>query len=71
MVRCSRPDARMAPSTVPTTAQQTPTKAIRTINHLIDAACVRASPQQDFGSSERCDARPEPPRHLQHKHNAH
>ena len=33
-VRCSLPEAFMAPSTVPTMAQQIPTKAIITINHL-------------------------------------
>ena len=35
-VRCSRPLAFMAPRTVPTTAQQTPTKAIITMNQRID-----------------------------------
>jgi len=33
-VRCSLPEAFMAPSTVPTMAQQIPTKAIITMNHL-------------------------------------
>jgi hypothetical protein len=33
-VRCSLPEAFMAPRTVPTMAQQIPTKAIITMNHL-------------------------------------
>ena len=35
-VRCSLPDAFMAPKTVPTIEQQMPTKAIMTMNHRID-----------------------------------
>ena len=35
-VRCSRPDAFMAPKTVPTIEQQIPTKAIMTMNHRMD-----------------------------------
>ena len=35
-VRCSLPDAFIAPRTVPTTEQQIPTKAIMTINQRIE-----------------------------------
>ena len=35
-VRCSLPDAFIAPKTVPTTEQQIPTKAIMTINQRIE-----------------------------------
>lgn len=50
-VRCSRPDAFMAPKTVPTMEQQMPTKAIMTMNHRIETVCVTVTPQQDLGSS--------------------
>lgn len=50
-VRCSLPEAFMAPRTVPTTAQQTPTKAMSTMNHRTLSACVImfARPQHDLG----------------------
>ena len=35
-VKCSLPDAFMAPKTVPTTEQQIPTNAIITMNHRIE-----------------------------------
>ena len=35
-VKCSRPDAFIAPKTVPTTEQQIPTKAIITMNQRIE-----------------------------------
>jgi hypothetical protein len=41
----------MAPSTVPTTAQQMPTTAITTMNQRMETACVTTTPQQDLGSS--------------------
>jgi hypothetical protein len=41
----------MAPSTVPTTAQQTPTTAMMTMNQRMDIACVTTTPQHDLGSS--------------------
>jgi hypothetical protein len=52
-VRCSLPEAFMAPSTVPTMAQQIPTKAIITMNHLKQVNYSRklggADPEQ-YGS---------------------
>ena len=50
-VRCSRPEAFMAPRTVPTTAQQIPTKAIMTMNHLMETVWDTETPQQDLASS--------------------
>ena len=50
-VRCSRPDAFMAPKTVPMMEQQMPTKAIMTMNHRIETVCVTVTTQQDLGSS--------------------
>lgn len=47
-VRCSRPEDLMAPRTVPTTAQQMPTKAIMTMNQRIDTVCVTITPQHDL-----------------------
>ena len=41
----------MAPRTVPTTAQQIPTKAIITMNQRIDTVCVTVTPQHDFPPS--------------------
>ena len=50
-VRCSRPDDLIAPRTVPTTAQQMPTKAIMTMNQRIDTVCVTVTPQHDLPPS--------------------
>ena len=47
-VKCSLPEAFMAPRTVPTTEQQMPTKAIMTMNHRIDTVCVTVTPQHDL-----------------------
>ena len=47
-VRCSLPDDLMAPRTVPTTAQQMPTRAIMTMNQRIDTVCVTVTPQHDL-----------------------
>ncbi len=38
----------MAPRTVPTTAQQMPTKAIMTMNQRIETVCVTITPQHDL-----------------------
>ena len=51
-VRCSLPEAFMAPRTVPTIEQQMPTKAIMTMNHRIDTVWVTMTPQHDFWGSE-------------------
>lgn len=50
-VRCSLPVAFKAPNTVPTMAQQSPTKAIITMNHRMLTVWVTITPQQCFGSS--------------------
>lgn len=47
-MRCSRPEDLMAPSTVPTTAQQMPTNAIMMMNQRIDTVCVTITPQHDL-----------------------
>ena len=50
-VRCSRPEAFMAPRTVPTTAQQIPTNAIITMNHLMLTVWDTEIPQHVFDVS--------------------
>lgn len=50
-VRCSLPEAFMAPRTVPTTAQQMPTKAIMTMNQRMETVWDMVTPQQDFPES--------------------
>ena len=47
-VRCSLPEAFIAPRTVPTIEQQMPTKAIMTMNHRIDTVWVTMTPQHDL-----------------------
>ena len=49
-VRCSRPEAFMAPRTVPTTAQQMPTNAIMTMNQRMLTVWLTLTPQQLFES---------------------
>ena len=49
-VRCSLPPAFMAPSTVPTTEQQIPTKAIITMNQRMETVWEAARPQHDLDS---------------------
>ena len=49
-VRCSRPEAFMAPRTVPTTAQQIPTKAIMTMNQRMLTVWDTDTPQHDLDS---------------------
>ena len=49
-VRCSRPEAFMAPRTVPTTAQQMPTNAIITMNQRMLTVWETEMPQQDLTS---------------------
>ena len=49
-VRCSLPEAFIAPRTVPTTAQQIPTKAIMTMNQRMLTVCDTDTPQHDLVS---------------------
>ena len=50
-VRCSLPEAFIAPKTVPTTAQQSPTRRMSRMNHRIDTGWPTRTPQHDLGSS--------------------
>ena len=49
-VRCSLPEAFIAPRTVPTTAQQMPTNAIMTMNQRMLTVWETEMPQQDLTS---------------------
>ena len=49
-VRCSLPEAFIAPRTVPTTAQQMPTNAIMTMNQRMLTVWETEMPQQDLAS---------------------
>jgi len=53
-VRCSRPEAFIAPRTVPTTAQQIPTKAIMTMNQRMLTVWLTTTPQQVLVSAPEC-----------------
>ena len=60
-MRCSLPEALSAPSTVPTMEQQTPTKAIITMNQRMDTVWVTSTPQQVLEAAEgSCSAWPWP-----------